>query len=118
MVYVLPIILPNVRFLTLAAMIFLFAEVLMHLIMFPIRLKTFYNAGLVTTIGLGIIACCYFFGDTFNVNMFRWYDYVLAVVWFGVNFLFFFRSKLYWNLGKKPDYDLTQQSAFSIGFKK
>lgn len=45
MVYMLPVILPDVRFLTLAAMIFLFAEVLMHLIMFPIRLKTFYNAG-------------------------------------------------------------------------
>ncbi len=118
MVYVLPIILPDVRFFTLSAMIFLFAEVLMHLIIFPIRLKTLYNAGLVTTIGLGVIGCCYFFGKSFDADMFQWYDYVLAVVWFGANFLFFFRSKLYWNLGKKPGYELTEQSAFGAGFKR
>lgn len=118
MVYVLPIIFPSVRLFTLSAMIFLFAEVLMHLIMFPIRLKTLYNAGLVTTIGLGVIGCCYFFGDAFNADMFQWCDYVLAVVWFGVNFLFFFRSKLYWTLGKKPGYELTEQSAFGAGFKR
>lgn len=118
MVYILPIIFPGVRFFTLAAMIFLFAEVLMHLIMFPIRLRTFYNAGLVTTIGLGAIGCCYFFGDAFDASMFHWYDYVLAVIWFGANFLFFFRSKLYWNLGKKPGYELTEQSAFGAGFRK
>ncbi len=118
MVYVLPIIFPDVRFFTLSAMIFLFAEVLMHLIMFTIRLKTLYNAGLVTTIGLGVIGCCYFFGKSFDADMFQWYDYVLAVVWFGVNFLFFFRSKLYWNLGKKPGYELTEQSAFGVGFKR
>ncbi len=35
-VKVLPVILPGVRFFILAAMIFLFAEVLMHLIMFPL----------------------------------------------------------------------------------
>ena len=80
MVYILPIILPGIHFLTLAAMIFLFAEVMMHLVMFPIRLRTFYNAGLVTTIGLGIIGCCYFFGSAFDADMFHWYDYVLAVV--------------------------------------
>ena len=50
--------------------------------------------------------------------MFFWYDYLLAVVWFIVNFVFFFRSKLYWNLGKKPGYALTEQSAFGVWFKK
>lgn len=114
MVYVLPIIFPGVRFFTLAAMMFLFAEVLMHLVIFPIRLRTFYNAGLVTTIGLGIIGYCYFSGEAFDAAMFHWYDYALAVVWFGACFLFFFRSKLYWNLGKKPGYELTEQSAFGI----
>ena len=34
----------------LAAMMFLFAEVLMHWVMFPIRLKTFYNAGMATAV--------------------------------------------------------------------
>ena len=51
----------------------------------------------------------------FEAGSFFWYDYVLAVVWFIVNCVFFFRSKLYWNLGKKPGYALTEQSAFGVG---
>ncbi len=61
MVYVLPLCLPGVQCLTLAAFMFLFAEVLMHCVIFPIRLHSLYNSGLITTIGLGAIACCYFF---------------------------------------------------------
>ncbi len=118
MVYVLPLCLPGVRFLTLAAMMFLFAEVLMHWLAFPVRLKAFYNAGMATAVGCGVIACCYFFGGVFESASLHWYDYVLAIVWFIVNFVFFFRSKLYWNLGKKPGYALTGQSAFGVGFKK
>ena len=54
-----------------------------------------------TAVECGVIACCYFFGGVFEAGSFFWYDYLLAVVWFIVNFVFFFRSKLYWNLGKK-----------------
>lgn len=117
LVYVLPLFVPGVRFLTLAAFMFLFAEVVMHCVLFPVRLKSLYNAGLITTIGLGAIGCCYFFGGVFDASMFVWYDWVLAVVWFAVVFVFSFRSKLYWNLGKKPGYPLTGQSAFGP-FKK
>ena len=99
-------------------MMFLFAEVFMHWVMFPIRLKSFYNAGMATAVGCGIIACSYFFGGVFDASTFFWYDYVLAVVWFIVNFVFFFRSRLYWNLGKKPGYALTEQSAFGFWVKK
>ena len=53
-----------------------------------------------------------------DAGMFFWYDYLLAVVWFIVNFVFFFRSKIYWGLGKKPGYALTEQSAFGVGYKK
>ena len=67
---------------------------------------------------MGDIACCYFFGGVFDAGSFVWWDYALAVVWFLVNFLFFFRSKIYWGLGKKLGYALTQQSAFGVGFKK
>lgn len=117
LVYILPLCLPGVRFLKLAAFMFLFAEVLMHCVLFPIRLRSLYNAGLITTFGLGAIACCYFFGGVFDASMFVWYDWVLAVVWFAAVFVFSFRSKLYWNLGKKPRYPLTEQSAFGP-FKK
>lgn len=117
LVYVLPLFVPGVRFLTLAAFMFLFAEVVMHCVLFPVRLKSLYNAGLITTIGLGAIGCYYFFGGVFDASMYVWYDWLLAVVWFAVVFVFSFRSKLYWNLGKKPGYPLTEQSAFGP-FKK
>ena len=44
--------------------------------------------------------------------------YVLPLCLPGCSYVFFFRSKLYWNLGKKPGYALTEQSAFCVGFKK
>ena len=118
LLYVLPLFLPNVRFLTLSAMMFLFAEVFMHLLLFPVKLKTFYNAGQITAVlGLGFIGC-YYFTTVFNPTMFVWYDYVLAVVWFVAVFMFCFRSKLYWNLGKKEGYALTDVTAYGAGFKK
>ena len=118
LIYILPLILPNVRFLTLSAMMFLFAEVFMHLILFPVKLKTFYNAGQITAVlGLGSIGC-YYFTSVFDPQMFVWYDYILAIIWFVAVFLFSFRSKLYWNLGKKEGYALTDQTAYGAGFKK
>ena len=68
---------------------------------YPVRLRTFYNAGMATAVGCGVIACCYFFGGVFDAGMFFWYDYVLAIVWFVVNFVFFFRSKIYWTWVKR-----------------
>ena len=35
-----------------------------------------------------------------------------AVLWFAVIFFISFRSPLYWKLGKKAGYALTEQSAF------
>lgn len=91
----------------------------MHLVFFPIRLKTFYNAGQITAVlGLGVIGCLYFL-TAFDAQLFVWYDYILAVVWFIVVFLFSFRSKLYWNLGKKEGYALTEQTAYGTkGFNR
>ena len=99
-------------------MMFLFAEVFMHLILFPISLKKFYNAGQITSVcGLSVIGIIYF-TQVFDPAMFVWYDYILAVVYFVVVFMFCFRSKLYWNLGKKPGYDLTETTAYGAGFQK
>lgn len=118
MVYILPIILPGVRFLTLAAMMFLFAEVLMHLVLFNVRLKTRYNAGMITgvfgTAPIGI----YYFTSVYDSSLFSWYDFAIAVVWFIACFVFFFRSKVYWGLGKKDGYTLTDQTAFGAGYMK
>jgi len=46
--------------------------------------------------------------------MYLWYDYVLAIAWFVGVFWFSFRSPLYWGLGAKPGYDLTDKSAFGL----
>lgn len=49
-VYLLPIFCPNIPFLTLAVMIFAFAELAMHLFFFNLSLKKWYNPGLLTTL--------------------------------------------------------------------
>lgn len=116
LLYILPLMLPSIYFLTLSAMMFLFAEVLMHLIIFPLKTKEFYNAGQFTAVlGLGIIGV-YYFTSVFDSQMVAWNDYALAVVWFISVFLFCFRSKLYWNLGKKEGYALTDITAYGAGF--
>ena len=116
LIYLSPLFLPNVRFLTLSAMMFLFAEVFMHLILFPVKLRTFYNAGMITAVlGLGPIGC-YYFLNVFESRLYVWYDYIIAVVWFVAVFMFSFRSKLYWDLGKKDGYALTAQSAYGKGY--
>lgn len=114
LVYGLPLLLPEVRFMTLAAMLFLFAEVLMHLLLFNLRLKSFYNPGMITGVfGMGAIGA-YYFLNVFAAASFLWYDYILAVVWFVAVFMFCFRSKLYWSLGRKQGYALSDQSAYGI----
>lgn len=118
LLYILPIVFPSIGFLTLSAMMFLFAEVLMHLIIFPLKLKTLYNAGFLTGVfGLGAIGL-YYFTSVFDPSLFRWWDYPLGVAWFVLVFLFSFRSKLYWTLGQKPGYDMTTMTAYGVDFKK
>jgi hypothetical protein len=118
LLYVAALLLPGVRFLTLSAMLFLFAEVFMHLLLFPLRLKEFYNPGQITgVLGLGAIGI-YYFTMVFKPGMYVWYDYVLAVLWFIVVFWFCFRSPLYWGLGKKDGYELSDQTAFGLWEKE
>ena len=45
-------------------------------------------------------------------SMFAWWEYVVAIVWFIFVFWFCFRSPTYWSLGRKPGYELTEQTAF------
>lgn len=112
LIYVLPLCFPKLAMLTLAAMMFNFAELLMHLVLFNVRLKRWYNPGFVTAVfGLTPISI-YYFTTVFDVSMFVWYHYVLAVVWFVFVFWLCFRSPIYWGLGKKEGYPFTEQAAF------
>lgn len=113
LLYIVPLIFP-INFLILSGMLFLFAEVFMHLILFNVALKTFYNLGMITGIfGCGAIGF-YYFTQVFDKNIFTTTDYIFAVIYFVAVFLFSFRSKLYWNLGKILGYDLTKQSAYGL----
>ena len=114
LLYFLPLMLPDIRFLMLSAMMFLFAEVFMHLLLFNLKLRNFYNPGFITAIfGMSPIGI-YYFANVFDSSFYLRYDYVIAVGWFIAVFMFYFRSKLYWGLGKKDDYALTDQSAYGI----
>ena len=114
LIYVLPLCFPSLAVLTLAAMMFNFAELLMHLILFNVRLKQWYNPGFVTAIfGLTPISI-YYFSAVFDAGMFVWYHYLIAVAWFVFVFWLCFRSPIYWGLGKKDGYQFTEQSAFGF----
>ena len=114
LVYFLPLFLPSVRFLTVAAIIFSFLECFMHLLLFNVRLKSFYNPGFITAVfGMTPIAVYYFIRIA-GQNLYYWYDYVIAFIWCVVVFVFCFRSPLYWKLGKKEGYPFTQRSAFGL----
>lgn len=116
MLYILPALLLNVKFLTLAAMLLSVAELIMHLILFNVKEKTFYNLRVITAIFALAPIACYYFINIYQVSIYMWNDYVLGVICFGIIFAFCFRFPLYWNLGKKEDYPLTEQSAY--GFDK
>lgn len=112
LIYVLAIVLPDVQLLTLGAMMFSFAELLMHLVLFNVKMKTFYNPGFITAIfGLTPISC-YYFAVVYDASMFAWWEYAVAIAWFIFVFWFCFRSPLYWSLGRKPGYELSEQTAF------
>ena len=115
-VYAAALVLPDVHFLLLAAMIFSLLELVMHLILFNVKQRTIYNPGLVTGVfGLAPISI-YYFVNVFDKNFYVWSDYILAPLWCVVVFWFSFRSPLYWGLGKLKGYKLTAQSAYGVKY--
>ena len=116
LIYLLPLILPDVRFLLLAAMIFSLLELLAHLIVFNVKQKSLYNPGLIT--GAFILApiSIYYFANVFDKNFYVWHDYFAAMAWCVVVFWFSFRSPLYWWLGRLKGYKLTAQSAYGVRY--
>lgn len=96
LVYCLPLFFPNLHLLTLAAMMFSFAELLMHLILFNVRLKACYTPGMITGVFMLPPIAIYYFARVFDASMFSWYHYVIAVVWFVFVFWLSFRSPIYW----------------------
>lgn len=118
MLYILPLFIPGLRFLSLAAVLFAFLECFMHLVLFNVKQRSFYNPGLVTAVfGMTPIAVFYFLNIS-KGYVYTWYDYVLALLWCVVVFVFFFRSPIYWKLGSIEGYPFTEQAAFGLEKKK
>lgn len=72
LLYIVPLFLPGVRFLTLSAMMFLFAEVLMHLVLFNVRQRSLYNPGMVTGVVLMGAIGLYYFTSVFDASALVW----------------------------------------------
>lgn len=101
-VYLVALALPDVRFLTLAVLLFGFIEVIAHLGLFNIALRTWHNPGIVTAVfGLLPLSINYF--AQAGWGMFTWVDVLLALGWIGLNYWFAFRSPLYRWMGRKSD---------------
>ncbi len=82
LLYIVPVLLPSVHFLTLSGMMFLFAEVLMHLVLFNVRQRSLYNPGMVTGVVLMGAIGLHYFTSVFDAALVGRWDWVLAVVWF------------------------------------
>jgi hypothetical protein len=118
LLYVLPLFFPNVPVLTLAAMMFSFAELLMHLLIFNVRLKQWYNPGMISGVFMLPPIAVYYFVSAFDASFFSWYHYVIAVLWFVFVFWLSFRSPIYWKLGKVPGYDFSDEAAFGMYYNE
>lgn len=100
LVYLLPLFLPDIRFLTLAAAVFAFVEVLMHLVVFNIALKTWYNPGLLTAVFGLLPISLWYFSQVWSQHLYGWGDAGYAMVWIVFNYWLSFRSPIYKKLGE------------------
>ena len=112
LIYLLPLFIPGARFLTIGAIVLSIGEILMHLVLFNVRLKTFYNPGLITGLfGIGSVVIVYLI-RSFDPSIYMWYDYLLGIAYFGVVFWLCFRSPMYWSIGSMKGYPLSDRTAY------
>lgn len=108
-VYLLPLLFSQYHWLVLAAVIFAFAEGIMHLVVFNIGLRSWYNPGLVTAVfGLVPVSVWYLFQSVPQAR-FTWLDFVIAIVWIGVNYWLAFKSPICRYLTAKTKYRLSRR---------
>lgn len=118
LLYLMPLFFPNVRFLMVGAIVLSIGEIVMHLVLFNVKLRSAYNPGLVTGLfGIGTVVILYLV-KAFDPSLYMWYDYLLGVVWFGVVFWFCFRSPMYWKIGGKQGYPLSDRTAYGLEMGK
>lgn len=103
LVYLLPIFLPDVKFMTLAAAVFGFVEVLMHAVIFNAALKKWYNPGLATAIFGLLPISIWYLSIIWGQRLYSMGDIALAIIWIAFNYWLVFRSPLYKRLGAMSD---------------
>ncbi|MGM9524769.1 MAG: HXXEE domain-containing protein [Peptococcaceae bacterium] len=110
LVYLLPLFLSELPFLTLAAAVFAFAEVLMHLLVFNVALKTWYNPGLLTAVFGLLPVSLFYFSQIWGQHLYSVADIALAIVWIVFNYWLAFRSPIYKTLGNlSGQYGFTEE---------
>jgi hypothetical protein len=114
------LLLPDVRFLTLAVALFAFVEVLAHLILFPLALKRLYNPGLGTAVFGLLPVSIWYLVQTVPAGIYTGWDVLAALVWIAFNYWLVFRSPLYkWMGGKSETWAFTDEEvALSDPFLK
>ncbi|MGN0406534.1 MAG: HXXEE domain-containing protein [Bariatricus sp.] len=103
LVYIMPLFLPDIRFLTLAAVIFAFAEVLMHAFVFNIALKDYYNPGLLTAVFGLLPVSVFYLIKTWEQQLYTGADLAAAIAWIVFNYWLSFLSPVYKQLLKLND---------------
>ncbi|MBS9334619.1 HXXEE domain-containing protein [Fructobacillus sp. M1-13] len=107
-VYLLPLFTQNWHWTVLAAVIFAFAELIIHLFAFNIGLKSWYNAGLFTAVfGLAPISLTYLL-YALPKGLYSWIDLILAVLWIAFNYWIAFRSPIWRALNQHSKYRFTK----------
>lgn len=108
-VYTLPLFLPQYHWLVLAAVSFAFAEVFMHLVIFNIGLRSWYNPGMLSAIAGLMPLSIWYLLRTIPQGHFNWLDLMLAMLWIACNYWMAFKSPICKLLTAKTDYRLSQR---------
>ncbi|MFV0560530.1 MAG: HXXEE domain-containing protein [Enterococcus sp.] len=107
-VYLLPLFVPQWHWAVLAAVVFAYAEFLIHVVVFPIGLKKFYNPGLFTALfGLTTVSTWYLY-KVLPTGKFSWVDLIIAIVWIVFNYWMAFLSPIFVKFNDKKKYTFSK----------
>lgn len=108
-VYLLPLFVPQWHWTVLAAVIFAYLEFVMHVFVFNLGLKTWYNPGTFTAVfGLTLVSTWYLW-QVVPTGLFNWFDLLIAAVWIGINYWFGFRSPVFQIFNRNQRYTFSKE---------
>ena len=114
LVYIPSLFLTELKPLTIAVVLFSILEGAGHLLIFNIRMRSFYNPGMITAVFGMVPVAVYYLNSISGRHLYVWHDCLIGLAWCAAVFLFCFRSPLYWKLGAVKGYPLTHRSAFGM----